>query len=268
MFGNRPDGHQIRDLSRLRAFMPFISPRRNESLVYYSTTIGVDKALAFIETINKDRPEKRKLTLFQLYLRALAKALHERPGVNRFVAGGRLWQRNHVAISFSAKQEILDGSPTVTVKRIFPKEEGIEEMVDSILDNLVERRSGKQSSSDKEVNLALHLPVFVLRGIMWLLHQLNQWGLMPKAMMDDDPLFTSVFIANLGSVRLDSAYHHLWEWGTCSAFGVLGMIKPDAQGRQTLEIGYTYDERVEDGLYAAFTMEGIKESLENPESLR
>lgn len=267
MFGRRSDGHLIKDLSRLRAFMPFISPRRNDSLVYYSTTVEVDAALSLIEEINRGRPEKRKLTFFQLYLRALAKALHERPGVNRFVAGGRLWQRNHVAISFAAKQEILDGSPTVTIKRVFPREEGIEEMVDSILDNLLERRSGKQTSSDKEVNLALFLPVFVLRALMGLLHRLNQWGMMPKAMMDDDPLFTSVFVANLGSVRLDSAYHHLWEWGTCSAFGVLGKIQRGADGKQTLEIGYTYDERVEDGLYAAISMEGIKESLENPESL-
>jgi hypothetical protein len=267
MFGRRTDGTAIEDLSRLRAFMPFISPRRNESVVYYSTTVEVDAALAYMDLINRGRPEKRKVTLFQLYLRALAKALHERPGINRFVAGGRLWQRNHVAISFAAKQEILDGSPTVTIKRVFPENEGVEEMVDSILDTLVERRGGKQTSSDKEVNFALRFPVFLVRVVVGLLHQLNQWGLMPKAMMDDDPLFTSVFVANLGSVGLDSGYHHLWEWGTCSAFGVLGKIKPNAEGRQCIDIGYTYDERIEDGLYAAISLEEIKACLENPESL-
>jgi hypothetical protein len=268
MFGSRPDGVKIKNLSRLRAFMPFISPRRNESLVLYTTVIELDPALEFVEEFNRGRPDERRMTLFHLYLRSLSMAFHARPGVNRFVAGSRLWQRNHVAISFTAKQTIEDGAPMHTVKRIFPERETLDEMVDSILSRLRTRRSGEVTRSDREVNLALIMPPFLIRIVVWLLHLLNMQGLMPKSMVDDDPLFTSIFVANLGSVGLDAGYHHLWEWGTCSAFGVIGRIQERSDGTRFMEVKYSYDERVEDGLYAAITMQQIKEKLESPESLR
>ncbi len=268
MFGKRPDGDKIEKLSRMRAFMPFVSPRRNDALVLYKTEIEVDEALAFVDRYNEGRDESQQVTLFHLYLRSLAIAFHARPGVNRFVAGGRLWQRNHVAVTFSAKQSIEDGAPMHTVKRIFPESETLEEMVESISGRLRKRRGGEVTRSDQEMNLALVMPVLGVRLVMWLLHKANMMGMLPKSMIDDDPLFTSIFIANLGSVGLDAGYHHLWEYGTCSNFGVIGKVHERADGKRVMHVQYSYDERVEDGLYAALTMAQIKDRVEKPESLR
>jgi pyruvate/2-oxoglutarate dehydrogenase complex dihydrolipoamide acyltransferase (E2) component len=92
-------------------------------------------------------------------------------------------------------------------------------------------------------------------------------GLVPRSMIDGDPLFTSIFIANLGSIDYPAGFHHLWEYGTASLFGVMGRIEPGANGRRKMSVAWTYDERIEDGLYSYFTLEGIKERLENPELL-
>ena len=267
MFLTRPDGERIRDLSRMRKFMPFISPRRNDALVLYQTEIELDNANAFLEELNARRPQDGQVTLFHLYLRSVAMAIHERPGVNRFVAGSRLWQRNHVAITFSAKQELLDGAPLVTVKRIFPARETLEGMVDSILENLRSRRRGRENRSDKEMKLALEFPPFLVKTGLWLLDKANYFNLLTKKMIDDDPLFTSLFIANLGSVGLAAGYHHLWEYGTCSMFGVIGGFRRRADGVEIMNVNYSYDERVEDGMYAGFAMDRIKEKLENPQKL-
>lgn len=264
---DRPDGDRIRDLSRMRKFMPFISPRRNDSLVLYQTEIELDAAIACLAELNRGRPPDAQATLFHLYLRAASLTIRERPGVNRFVAGSRLWQRNHVAITFSAKQEILDGAPLVTVKRIFPAGESLEQMVDSILENLRARRQGRENRSDKEMKLALELPPFAVKAGVWLLQQANHWNLLTRKMIDDDPLFTSLFIANLGSVGLASGYHHLWEYGTCSMFGVIGGFRRRDDGVEIMNVNYTYDERVEDGMYAGIAMGRLKERLENPEML-
>jgi len=48
---------------------------------------------------------------------------------------------------------------------------------------------------------------------------------------------------------------------------VIGRITPDAAGRRTVTLKYTYDERVEDGLYCARTLERLRERLEHPEKL-
>jgi len=268
MFGKRPDGERVRGLSKTRAIMPFISPRRNDSLVLYETDIEVDEALRFVEQENQHRPKDRPMTLFHLYLRSLALAYHSRPGVNRFVAGSRLWDRNHVAFTFSAKQEIVDRSPMITVKRTFEPDETLEEMVDSILDGLRARRGGKKTGSDKEIDIVLRLPAWMTRIFIWLLHRANELGALPRSVLDDDPLCTSCFVANLGSVNMEAGYHHLWEYGTCSIFAMLGAIHERADGRRVMAVRYTYDERIDDGLYGGITMDLIKDGVENPERLR
>ena len=267
MFGKRPDGEQIKDLSKIRAFMPFISPRRNDSNVLFTTEIEVDDALAFIDRFNEGREEERQLTLFHLYLRALGRVMYERPSVNRFVAGGRLWQRNHVAISFAAKQSFEDAAPLKTVKRFFPERESLGELVDDLTKRIKKRRSGEVTTSDKEINLAMMLPVTLTRIVVWLLDRANHFHLLSKKMIDEDPLFTSIFVANLGSVGLDAGFHHLWEYGTCSHFAVVGRVYERHDGVRIINVTYNYDERVEDGLYAGRALGLIKEWIEKLESL-
>jgi len=132
MFGKRPDATLVTNLNTLRRFMPYISPRRNDSLFYMMQDIEVEAALEFLEKRNLERPEARPMTLFHLFLRSCAQALYLRPGVNRFVKGGRLWQRDGEWITFSAKKEIKDGSPMITVKRRFhPTTETLDALFES-----------------------------------------------------------------------------------------------------------------------------------------
>jgi hypothetical protein len=267
MFGRRPDATLVKDLSRTQRFLPYISPRRGDSLVYFTTEIEVGPAHALLTELNRDRPAVRRITLFHLYLRAMTMAFDARPGVNRFVAGGKLWQRNGVWITFSAKQEIVDGAPVLTIKRRFDPREGIVEMVDGLMDELIERRRGKLSTADKEVNLILRLPGLLIRLGVRALSALDYLGLLPGAMLESDPMFSSLFVANLGSVGLDAGYHHLWEYGTVSTFAVVGKTHINAKGVEVMQVKYSYDERIADGLYAAITLEGVKTRLENPKEL-
>jgi hypothetical protein len=267
MFGRRPDAKLVRELSAVRRFMPFISPRRNESVVLFSHTIDAEPALAFLDQKNADRPPERRLTFFHLVLRSLALVYHERPRLNRFVAGGRLWQRDGIWISFAAKRAFDDESPLITVKQLIDPNQSMEEMVDGIYDKLGSGRAGKKTTSDNEVDLLLRLPVPLIRFALWFAHKADALGLLPAGMIHSDPLYASVFVANLGSVGLEAGYHHLWEHGTCSAFCVVGRITPDASGRRSVTLKYTYDERIEDGLYAARSLELVHARLEHPEKL-
>ncbi len=268
MFGRRPDATLVTGLPTVRRFMPFISPRRNDSLVLYTQEVEADAALRFVDEYNRGKDAEHSITLFHLVLRSVALALHEYPGVNRFVAGGRLWQRDGVWITFAAKQEILPGSPLLTIKREFPEGEDLDSMVGSILDQIRSRRRGRKTASDKEMNLASLLPPALTRLAVLALQGANRFGLLPKKMIDDDPLYATIFFANLGSVGLEAGYHHLWEYGTCSMFAVMGRLKERHDGVIVFENQYSYDERMEDGLYGGLAMAKIKQLLESPESLR
>jgi hypothetical protein len=268
MFGRRPDGTQVRNLSTMRRFMPYVSPRRNDSVFHLAQDMEIEAALEFLEKKNRERPADRPITLFHLLLRSGSQALYLRPGVNRFVKGGKLWQRFGEWITFSAKVRIEDGAPLVTIKRKFePTTETLDQMVDAIYGQIRPARAGKQSTSDKEMSVMLRLPGFVIRLALRALRVLDHFGMVPRGMIEADPLYTSCFVANLGSVGHDAGFHHLWEHGTCSLFSVMGKIKPGPDGRRIMTVCWTYDERIEDGLYSYITIAGIKDRIEHPELL-
>jgi hypothetical protein len=268
MFGKRPDASPVRDLNAMRRFMPYVSPRRNDSLFYMNQDIRVDAAFEFIEKKNAERPRNRPITLFHLFLRACSMTLLARPGVNRFVKAGRLWQRDGAWITFSAKRKLVDGSPMITIKRRFsPESESLDEMTDAIYEQLRAGRRGKQTTSDKEVKWMLRLPGPLIRIALAMGRLADHFGLLPRKMIDADPLYTSVFIANLGSIDYPAGFHHLWEYGTASLFGVMGRIENAADGGRKFSVCWTYDERIEDGLYSYYTLGMIRDLIENPERM-
>ena len=108
--------------------------------------------------------------------------------------------------------------------------------------------------------------------VVSLVRKADDWGLLPRFLLDTDPLHGSMFIANLGSLKMDAAYHHLYEWGTIPIFCVIGQIREvpvvvDGEvvvGRRAV-LRFTYDERVEDGLYAQRSLEQMRLLVEDPE---
>ncbi len=268
MFGKRPDASLVRDLDAMRRFMPYVSPRRNDSLFYMSQDIRAEAAFEFIDKRNQERPKNRPITLFHLFLRAVSLVMLARPGVNRFVKAGRLWQRDGVWMTFSAKRKLVDGAPMITIKRRFyPESESLDEMTDGIYEQLKAGRRGKLTTSDKEMNLLLRLPGPLIRLSLAIAQFADRFGLLPRRMIEADPLYTSVFLANLGSINYPAGFHHLWEYGTASMFGVMGRIERAVDGDRKFSVGWTYDERVEDGLYSYYSLGMIRDWIENPEQM-
>ncbi len=251
--------------------MPYLMRGRGESVVYFEQILDMTAALAFIEDWNKTH--ERKLTPFHLVMAACGKALHARPGLNRFVSGGRIWQRKGCFISFAAKKRFLDDAPLVTVKMEVPRgDEPLPDTVHRIHASVGEGRSGKERPVDKEVKLAVALPGFLLAFVLGLLRLLDRWNLLPGALIKNDPLYSSLFVANLGSVGIDRVWHHLYEYGTVSLFCAIGELKPrvvpgaDGQPvvRQTLRLRYSFDERINDGFYCAASLGIVREYVEDP----
>jgi hypothetical protein len=268
MFGRRPDADLVRGAPAMRRILPHVSPRRNESLFYLPDEIDVEAALEFLDKHNCTRASDRPATLFHLLLRAIDQGIALHPRVNRFVKGGRLWERRGIYVTFSAKRAMSNSAALVTIKRhCDPENESLDDTIDRVYGLVQPARRGVESTSDKETRLVTRLPNAVIgalvRGGEWL----DRFGLLPLAMIAPDPMFATVFVANLGSVGLDAGFHHLWERGTCSAFCVMGRIKPGPSGRRIVNLTWTWDERVEDGLYVSDFTNGVRLRLESPELL-
>jgi pyruvate/2-oxoglutarate dehydrogenase complex dihydrolipoamide acyltransferase (E2) component len=270
-FFRRSDGVLVRDVSNVRKMMPFLMRGRNESAVYHEQYFDVTKTRPWLRTFNRAHPDA-PATMFHLQMYAFSRAFHDRPGLNRFVSGGQIYQRKHVDFSFAAKKEMDENAPLVTVKMRMPREEPFAEFVKRVAATIAEARTDRLTSVDKELRLALALPSPVLRGVMATLRGLDAVNLMPSAMIETDPMYATAFLGNLGSVGIDNTFHHLYEYGTISFFGVVGPVKKmavigrDGQptSRDTVSARWTFDERINDGFYCATALRIPQRIIEDP----
>lgn len=260
MLRGRADGRLARDVPAYRRIMPLITRTRTESTVLFSLDVKLARTLRFLEEWNAANPDLRA-TPFHVVVWAIVETLARRPELNRFVAGGRLWDRDGIWISFAAKQRLDDeAAPLVTVKRRLEAGRPFADLVRGIRGDVTEGRSDRVTTTDREVRLVTALPVTLQRLFYAVFRWADAWGLLPLAAIAGDPLYTSVFVGNLGSLRMDACSHHLYEHGTASVFCVIGRVRE----AQALTLEFTLDERVADGLYAHRSLELLRTLIEDP----
>lgn len=270
---SRPDADLVTDESPVRRMIPYLMLGRNESAVYHEQVLDIARAKQWLKVYNQHH--KQAATLFHLVLFAMGRGYNARPGLNRFVSGGRIYQRKAVYLSFAAKESFHDTAPLKTVKLAFPPDRSFSDTVADIVTAIKNCRGETVSMVDKELKLALSLPHVLLRAVMRLLRWLDSINLLPGFMIESDPMYATCFVANLGSVGLDRSVHHLYEYGTISLFGTLGTPKkvlvPGADDRpvvkEVLEVRWSFDERINDGFYCAKALRVYQRIVEDPERL-
>ncbi len=271
MFGRRRDG-TLAKVAPYRRIMPFLMRGKVESTVLFEQQLDLTRALPWLERWRTATGQH--VTVFHLLLHAVAEVLHQRPHLNRFVAGRRIYDRREVYLTFAAKKAMRDDAPLATVKRRFVVGERFAEMVAALGGEVALARSDRPSKVDRELSIFLRLPGPILAAAVATLRWLDRHGLAPRALIADDPMFTSVFLANLGSVKIDAAYHHLYEYGNCPLFCTVGQVGPmvfagvdgTVTARPGVMLRYTYDESIEDGFYCAGALALIKSWMEDPQA--
>ncbi len=262
------------DLGRsLNALFPYLMKGRNESIAYYPVVVDAENLLAHVEKVKGTDEE---ISIFEAVLLALVRILRERPTLNRYIIGRRLYQRDNVELSFVARRQYaLDSSETNVFVKVKPEDDAATAL-QKIRGEIKVAKSGEQKDDDALVGLFLRLPRGVLRFAVKALDLWDFYVDTPGFLRGIDPLRCSAYIANLGSVGMGAAYHHLFEWGTCSLFVTIGQVKPtvvvgpdgNPAVRRTMELKIALDERIADGYYDARALELFDSYLNEPAEFR
>jgi hypothetical protein len=290
LFRDRPDGRRIRIKHALNAVMPYMMRGRNESAIYYEKDIDIEAALQHVrgknaelavQTNNKNGSVlegKERYSLFSLVLAVAVRTIALRPELNRFIHGKALYQRNRIAISFIVKQKMTEEAPEGSAKVFFDPEDNLDIVCKKVNDAVSYVRSqGEGGDGERIAKLAHSIPggKALIIGLYRILDRLN---LAPSALLATDPLYATAYFANLGSIGLDTPYHHLYEWGNASLFIVMGKIQQKeghARGlthgspsrRHYINFKATLDERISDGLYFARSASIFARLMARPELL-
>lgn len=267
---SRPDGTFLNKVHPYRRMMAYLMPGRNESVVYFDDYVKAD---ALLDYIGRTRKDAFHVDVTHCLVAAVGMGMRYNPKMNQFIAGQRIYQRNHVAVTFSMKRQKGNRRAKITaVKQRIEEEQTFADICATINKKIGYERSDAKTYTDKELGLFFKFPRPLLRGSMSLVRWLDYHNLLPKAFIDSDGFFTSAFIANLGSVGMRPGFHHLYEYGTCPLFVMVGRIEKrptvvgdEIQAVNTLHIRFSYDERIDDGLTARFGIDTVREILEDPD---
>ncbi len=274
LFTQRPDGVLLKGLPGFRKMFPFLMPTRTEAYIHYEQRLRVAKALELLERLNEGRTDLR-YTLFHVVLAAAVRTLALRPDAHRFVAGRRIYQRRHIELSFVTKRQMTDTAAETNVKLRFEPTDTLAQVAERVWTAVAVVKHGRSSPDEDMCNFLTRLPRCLTRLVMWGWRALDYFNLLPASAIQSDALYCSAYLANLGSIGLNSVQHHLFEWGTCPFFVVVGRVHKDVivteDGRQVVEdvatTSYTLDERITDGVSYARIIGKLVNLVEEPEQL-
>jgi len=273
-FLGRYDGRRLKSLDPFYKIIPYIMRTRTDAQNFFEEKIEISNTEEYIRRKRKEVDEP--ITFLHIIIAAIVRTISQKPGLNRFIAGQKIYARNEILISLALKKELNTESPETTIKMKFEPTDTLMDVARKVNAAISENKDmDNKNDAEKLSKLIMSVPGFMVKFLVWLLKSLDYIGLMPKIINEVSPFHTSVFVSNLGSVGIQPVYHHLYEFGTTSIFIVFGMKSKEKvlnSDNEVVEKKYvrlcvTTDERIADGLYFASAFKMYRNLIKNPEQL-
>ena len=250
-----------------------LKPRRTDCDVFINSPIDVTETVNYVKG-RKDKGDK--ITYFHAFLLALAKTIYNRPKLNRFVQNRHMYEHTNVSISFVAKVEFEDDSEEVMLIIDVAPDDNIDTISKKIYDKISALRNKKMEM--KGANGVLDtlgaLPNIIRVPLVGLLKWMDDKGILPKSLQEDDLYFASAIVTDIGSLKSDAIHHNNTNFGTASSITAIGEIRDEIKvvdGKQKIykaaKFGINFDERVADGYYMIKAYKILEYILANPKLL-
>jgi hypothetical protein len=135
------------------------------------------------------------------------------------------------------------------------------------------RKENPDNGTEKIIKILLSIPGLLRNGVN-VLRWMDKHGMLPKSIIDMSPFHISLVITDLASIRTNSIYHHVYDFGTTSIAMAMGINRevPKRKGSEIIHekcmpIGIVMDERIASGSYFALGFRRFQDYLKHPEKL-
>ena len=272
MFGLRSDGKKIKKIDPLMRIVPHIMFYRNDAQVMQLQEIDCEAMDNYI--LDKRRTEGLRLTYMDIAIASFVRVVSLRPKLNRFIVNGRIFKRNNIQISLAVKKKLVDTTDETTIKITFDGTESIMEVMEKVHKTVNENKGDITNDTDKIAKFLTKAPNFFIKVMVRFLMWTDKHGMLPKSIIEASPFHTTIFLVNLKSIKMETVYHHIYNFGTTGLFVSMGKetLEPRVINQATKEIGVkkimkmgiVVDERITDGLYNSLSLREFKKIMENP----
>ena len=261
---------RVKTISPMSAVIPFIMVNRTGSQNFISDSVDIEKVEKYIK--EKQTQGMQNISMMHVMIAAYIRLVSQRPALNRFIRGQRVWTRKNVEVSLTIKKEMSLDSPGTVVKITLPPSATLEDVYTALNNEIVSYRANPGGDFDDTARAFTRLPGLIFKFAVASLRFLDYFGLMPKAIAKVSPFHCSYFITSMGSLGIPPIYHHLYDFGSCPVFFSFGAKRRayeiDNTGlvrrRQYMDFTFVLDERICDGYYYASALKLLKNILKNP----
>ncbi len=266
----KKDQRRLKTVPAMNVISPFIMNDRIGSMNLMKDKVSVSKLEQYIK--EKQAEGMTNISMMHVLIAAYVRLASQRPQINRFIRGQRIWTRRSVEISLTIKKEMKLESPDTVVKATFDPSATLEEIYTKMNEAVEGYRNNPGGDFDNVAGILSYAPALLLRGIIGLLRGLDYFSLLPKFLQGVSPFHCSMFITSMGSLGIPPIYHHLYNFGTCPVFISFGTkkreykVRPDGSVYKdnTIELAFALDERICDGYYYASCLKLYKSILKDP----
>ena len=269
------EGRILKSLNPFASIVPYIMVDRSDSQNTITDCFDISGAEKLVRKLRTEGYDS--IGILHIMLAAYVRAISQRPAVNRFIRGQKIYARNGIVINMAVKRKMsLDGEETTIKLKCDPSDTLID--IYHKFNKLLEENIGEEDSSngtDLAAAIIGHIPGLIKKWVIWFLKLLDYFGLIPSAVLNVSPFHGSMFITSMASLNIPPIRHHLYNFGNVPVFIAFGAKRAElvlnedgsVTKRRVVDFVANLDERICDGYYYASTLKMFKKYLVSPEGL-
>lgn len=241
----------------------------SDSTVYSIQKLQINELKEFLKIYNKKNDSRVNLSHFMG--KACGMALEEFPQINSIIRFGKIYPRREISIFYhvASDKEGNDLSGTV-VRKV--DQISLKKLSEVLITDFIRIRKGDDFNFKKTKQSIKFAPSFLLTPIISLIghfmYALNLWSPLLGTPKD---CFGSMMITNVGSLGIQTAMTPLAAYSRVPLILSLGRPYEDAYSSNGeiksglfVDLCWTFDHRLMDGVIGARMMKSIKNYIENP----
>ncbi len=264
------DSRRVKTVPAMNVISPFIMDDRIGSMNLMRDSVSITKLEQYIK--EKQQAGMANISMMHVLIAAYVRLTSQRPQINRFIRGQRIWTRRTTEVALTIKKEMRLDSPDTVVKVTYEPTATTEDVYNQLNAAIEGYRNDPGGAFDNVAGALSYVPSLLLRSVIGGLRGLDYLGMMPKPLANVSPFHCSMFITSMGSLGIPPIYHHLYNFGTCPVFLAFGAKKREYKVRpdgsvykdQTIDFTFALDERICDGYYYANCLKLYKSILKDP----
>ncbi|MBE6569489.1 MAG: hypothetical protein E7658_04645 [Ruminococcaceae bacterium] len=261
---------RVKSIPPMSAIIPFIMVNRTGAQNLIHDTADIEKLEKYMK--EKQLSGMTNISMMHIMIAAYIRLISQRPALNRFIRGQRVWTRRHVEVSLTIKKEMRLDAPDTCVKISLLPDATLEDVYNALNAEIVNYRENPGGNFDDTARWLSKIPSLVLKFVVGLLRFMDYFDLIPKFLQKVSPFHCSYFITSMGSLGIPPIYHHLYDFGTCPVFFAFGAkrraYEVDASGavkkKHYMDYTFVTDERICDGYYYASALKMLHNIFRNP----